>query len=203
VRLLTEYQNEAYAKRYRALIERVRRAEAALGKESEDLTRTVAITYAKLLAYKDEYEVGRLFSESLRRHLAESFEDGYRLHFHLAPPLLSRRDSATGRYAKRRFGPWMLQVFGLLARLKFLRGTPFDPFGHTRHRRFERKLITEYEGLVAELLATLSSAGYGEALELAGLAQKIRGFDVVKEEAAAAVGRQMQERRRPQKQAAE
>ena len=203
-RLLTDYQNEAYAQRYRALLDRVRRAETSLGTGSDALTRAVARNYAKLLAYKDEYEVGRLFTQGLRRHLDDQFEGSYRLRFHLAPPLLAKRDRATGRYRKMQFGPWMLGMFGLLAKLKFLRGTPLDIFGYSRHRRFERRLIADYEGLVAELLATLTGANHTEAVELAGMVDKVRGFDVVKEAAAEAVKREMEQRRAtPQQQAAE
>ena len=201
-RRLTDYQNAACAERYRALIDRVRRAEAALG-AGDALTRTVARSYAKLLAYKDEYEVGRLYTEGLRHHLEDQFEGNYRLRFHLAPPLLAKRDKATGRYGKMTFGPWMLGIFRLLAWLKFLRGTPFDIFGKSRHRRFERRLIADYEALVAELLTTLSAANLTEAVELAGMAEKIRGFDVVKEASAESVGREMEQHRAtPEKQAA-
>ncbi|HEX4508086.1 MAG TPA: indolepyruvate ferredoxin oxidoreductase family protein, partial [Alphaproteobacteria bacterium] len=200
-RRLTDYQNAAYAERYRALVDRVRAAEAPLG--SEALTRAVARTYAKLLAYKDEYEVGRLHSEGLRRHLEDQFEGRYRLEFHLAPPLLARRDKATGRYRKMRFGSWMLTVFRLLAWLKFLRGTPLDIFGKSRHRRFERRLIAEYEALVGELLADLSAANLARAIELASAAEKVRGFDVVKEASAQAVQQEVERRKAvPEKQAA-
>jgi len=193
-RRLTDYQNAAYAQRYRALVERVRRAETALG-AGDTLTRTVARTYAKLLAYKDEYEVGRLYTEGLRRHLEDQFEGNYRLQFHLAPPLLAQRDKGTGRYRKMTFGPWMLGGFRLLARLKFLRGTSLDIFGKSSHRRFERRLIADYEALVGDLMANLSVATLPEAVELAGMAEKVRGFDVVKEASADTVRREMEQRR--------
>jgi indolepyruvate ferredoxin oxidoreductase len=184
VQRLTAYQDAAYAARYRALVERVRAAEAPLG--SDALARTVARVYARLLAYKDEYEVARLYADpAFRRRLADTFDGDVTLKFHLAPPLLSRRDPATGRYRKRAFGGWMLGVFGLLARLKGLRGTPLDPFGHSAHRRMERRLIGEYEALVDGLLAGLDRAGLARAVALAGLADKVRGFDVVKEQAVA------------------
>jgi indolepyruvate ferredoxin oxidoreductase len=200
-RRLTDYQNAAYAARYRALVDRVRRAEAPLG--GETLTRTVARTYAKLLAYKDEYEVGRLYTEGLRRHLEDQFEGDYRLRFHLAPPLLARRDKQTGRYRKMTFGPWMMGTFRLLAWLKFLRGGPFDIFGKSSHRRFERGLIVDYEVLVGELLNSLSAATLADSVELAGMAEKVRGFDVVKEASASTVHREMEQRRTaPKKQAA-
>ncbi|SNS16109.1 indolepyruvate ferredoxin oxidoreductase [Sphingomonas laterariae] len=184
---LTAYQDAAYAARYRALVDRVRRAEEAVGTGKYALTEAVARNHAKLMAYKDEYEVARLFSSGLRRHLEGQFEGDYRLQFHLAPPLFARRDKATGRYRKIRFGPWMGRAFGLLARLKFLRGTPLDLFGYSHHRRIERQLIGDYEALVDELIATLSPANHKAAVDLASVADKVRGFDVVKDAAVRAM----------------
>ena len=143
---------------------------------------TVARNYAKLLAYKDEYEVGRLLSgEALRQQLEAQFEGDYRIAFNLAPPVLARRDPLTGRYRKREFGAWMLPVFRLLARLKGLRGTRFDIFGYSAHRRQERALITQYEQMLDGLLAGLEPANHALAVKLAALPERVRGFDVVKE----------------------
>src|SRR5690606_31997397 len=154
---LTAYQNRRYANRYRKLVERVRAAESALGGEPA-LTRTVAANYHKLLAYKDEYEVARLYTDGeFRQALDQQFEGDYRLTFHLAPPLLARRHPDTGRLIKREFGPWMLKGFGLLAKLRFLRGTPLDIFGYTAERRMERQLITQYESRIAGLLQQLNA----------------------------------------------
>ncbi len=179
--LLTNYQNAALATRYRALVERVAAAEAAVAPGTETLARAVATAYAKLLAYKDEYEVARLFTDPVFRERIEAqFEGSYRLVFHLAPPLVSRPDPTTGRIAKRAFGPWMRHGFRLLAHLKGLRGTVFDPFGRTEERRTERRLIAEYEALVDEILTGLRAANHGIAVELAGLAESIRGFGHVK-----------------------
>ena len=121
------------------------------------LTEAVARSYHKLLAYKDEYEVARLYSDpQFRKQLQDSFDGDYKLGVHLAPPLLSRVDPATGEPRKREFGPWIFPVLRALARLKGLRGTPFDPFGYTAERRMERRLIADYEREVEELLRRLT-----------------------------------------------
>lgn len=182
--LLTAYQDAAYAERYRKRVARVEAAEGALPGADGSLAKAVARTYAKLMAYKDEYEVARLFAgENFRRYLSETFEGDFKLNFNLAPPLLARRDPATGRLGKMRFGPWMMPMFALLARLKFLRGTAFDLFGHTAHRRLERKLIGDYELLTETILGELTLANYATAVALARLPETVRGYDVVKEAA--------------------
>ena len=145
---LSLYQNGAYAERYRVLVERVRQADSDAG---QALSKAVARYYFKLLAYKDEYEVARLYSEAtFRKRLQEQFEGDYQLQFHLAPSWLSKPDAVTGEPRKRSFGPWMLKAFALLARFKFLRGTALDPFGYSTERRLERELIEEYEAEQAE-----------------------------------------------------
>ena len=124
--------------------------------------------YAKLLAYKDEYEVARLFTEAaFAAQLNGQFEGDFRLKFHLAPPLFAARDPKTGHLLKQEFGPWMLQAFRLLAKLKALRGTAFDPFGYTAERKQERALIREYEGLIDELLGGLTPVNHSLAVKLA------------------------------------
>ena len=182
---LTEWQNAAWASRYRKLVERVREAERALG-DGEALGGAVARYAYKLMAYKDEYEVARLYTDgAFRERLAASFEGDLRLTFHLAPPLLSRRDPVTGELRKRTFGPWMWRVLGLVAKMRFLRGTPFDPFGHTAERRMERRLIEEYFEAVDELLAGLRPENLDLAVELASVPERIRGYGHVKERNAA------------------
>ncbi|MFO1188528.1 MAG: indolepyruvate ferredoxin oxidoreductase family protein [Alphaproteobacteria bacterium] len=177
--VLTASRNKAVAERYRALVKQARLAEARLGRTG--LADAVALAYFKLLAYKDEYEVARLYADPdfLARVSAE-FEGDYRLTFHLAPPLLARRDPATGQPAKRAFGPWMLAVFRILARLKVLRETPLDPFGRTAERRMERQLIAEYEAGLAQILAGLDHDNHAAAIEMASLPLRIRGFGHVK-----------------------
>ena len=175
---LTDYQNSAYAARYAALVARVRGREQALGTDA--LTRAVAKNYFKLLAYKDEYEVARLYTDgSFARAVADQFTGPFRLEVNLAPPLLARRD-AEGHLVKRAYGSWMLGAFRLLAKLKFLRGTALDPFGWSEERRTERRLITDYEHLIEEILAGLTPATHAAAIELASLPDKIRGFGHVK-----------------------
>jgi indolepyruvate ferredoxin oxidoreductase len=178
---LTAYQDEAYAARYRQAVARVRDAERRVAGRSE-LTEAVARSLFKLMAYKDEYEVARLYTDgAFTRQLAAEFEGWDRLEIHLAPPLLAPRDPVTGHLRKRHYGPWMLRAFGLLARLKRLRGTAIDPFGWTAERRTERRLIGEYEKLLEELTGRLAADNHGLAVELASLPQRIRGFGHVKE----------------------
>ena len=177
---LAAYQNAAWGSRYRALVERVREAERALG-AGEALAGAVARYLYKLMAYKDEYEVARLYTDgAFRDRLAAAFEGDLRLTFHLAPPVLARRDPVTGEPRKRTFGPWMWRALGLVAKLRFLRGTPFDPFGRTAERRMERRLIEEYFETVEELLAGLRAENLGLAVEIASVPEAIRGYGHVK-----------------------
>ena len=183
---LADYQDAAYAARYRAIAARARAAEAALPGESERFARAVARGAFKLMAYKDEYEVARLHAD--RRFLdsiSARFSGRYRLKFHLAPPLFARRDPATGRLVKRAYGPWLLPVFRVLAALRRLRGTPFDVFGHTRERREERALAAGYPELVEELAGALAPGNHALACELAELPERIRGYGHVKARALA------------------
>ncbi len=183
---LTEYQDAAYAARYRALVEAVRRAEqarvpAAAGRPGS-LAEAVARAAFKLMAYKDEYEVARLHADpAFWAQIARQFEGEVRVRFHLAPPLLAARDPDTGYLKKRAYGPWLWQVFRVLARLKGLRGTRFDPFGRTAERRAERQAIVDYEALVVELCAGLDPGNHALAVEIAALPEQIRGYGHVKE----------------------
>jgi len=179
---LTAYQNAAYAARYRRLVERTRAAERTTVSDSaEALTRAVAHSYFKLLAIKDAYEVARLYTEGeFARKLRETFAGDRRVRVHLAPPLLSRRDPATGEPRKRAFGPWIFPVFRVLARLRWLRGTPLDIFGYSAERRRERALIERFERLMAEVLEGLTPESHATAVALAELPQTIRGFGPVK-----------------------
>ncbi|MGL4288280.1 MAG: indolepyruvate ferredoxin oxidoreductase family protein [Phreatobacter sp.] len=178
---LVAYQNEALAARFRALVVMTATAEAHVVPGSTRLAETVAKSFHKLLAYKDEYEVARLHVETgFLDRLAREF-DGGSVAFHLAPPLLARRDPVTGEPRKMRFGPWMVPVFKLLVRLRGLRGGFADPFGRTAERRMERRLIGDYEALIrSRLLPALSSDNHALALEIAALPQSIRGFGHVK-----------------------
>jgi indolepyruvate ferredoxin oxidoreductase len=181
VEFLTGYQNAAFARRYADLVERVRKVESDRLGGATRLTEAVARYYFKLLAIKDEYEVARLHSDpAFQQKIAAQFEGDYKLNFHLAPPLLAKPDPMTGKVRKISFGPWMLRAFGVLARLKFLRGTALDVFGRTEERQMERALITEYETLVDELLSRLAADNHALAVELASLPEEIRGYGHVK-----------------------
>ncbi|PTD94976.1 indolepyruvate ferredoxin oxidoreductase family protein [Pseudothauera lacus] len=178
---LTTYQNAAYAARYRSLVDKVRAAEQRLAADPAlPLTRAVAHGYAKLLAYKDEYEVARLYTDGrFRRALEESFEGDLQLSFHMAPPLLVKpKDGAPP--SKVRYGPWLLRAMTWLARGKALRGSWFDPFGHTAERRMERALAAAYAQQLEALLPRLTAERLADAVALATLADRVRGFGHVK-----------------------
>jgi indolepyruvate ferredoxin oxidoreductase len=178
---LTQYQDAALADRYRALVARVAEAERKRTPGRSGLAEAVARGTYKLLAYKDEYEVGRLYSSpAFDKALSEQFEDHRKLEFHLAPPLLARRDKATGEPRKMRFGPWMRPLFRLLAKGKGLRGTAFDIFGYSAERKLERQMIADYEKLVAEVIERLSPATHATAVALVTLPLDIRGFGHIK-----------------------
>jgi indolepyruvate ferredoxin oxidoreductase len=177
VTFLTGYQNAAYAQRYSDWISRVRAAEEAAVPGDTALADTVARALFKAMAYKDEYEVARLYTDSdFLKRVGEQFEGDYRLKFHLAPPLVAERDPQTGQLKKREYGPWMLTAFRLLARLKFLRGTAFDIFGRAAERRAERKAIADYEARLAEIVGGLTAANHAAAVKLAALPLAVRGF---------------------------
>ncbi|MFH1557850.1 MAG: indolepyruvate ferredoxin oxidoreductase family protein [Pseudomonadota bacterium] len=181
VAALTAYQNAAYARRYLDLVERVRAAEAARAPGRGGLAEAVARNLYKLMAYKDEYEVARLFADGeFQRQVNAAFEGDLKFEFHLAPPLLARADGPNGEPRKMRFGPWMMKAFGLLAKFRGLRGTPLDPFGRTAERRTERALIAEYEALLGEIVGALDADNHAHAVALASVPEKIRGYGPVK-----------------------
>jgi indolepyruvate ferredoxin oxidoreductase len=178
---LTAFQNASLAEKYRNLIARVAEAEKKLG--GEELTRAVALNYAKLLSYKDEYEVARLYSQpEFREKLEAQFTGKMKLSLQMAPPLLSRLDPATGRPKKREFGGWSFTALKVLANLKGLRGTALDIFGYSAERKQERQLIKDYEDTVSSLLKNLTADNHGLAVEIANIPDGIRGFGPVKEE---------------------
>ena len=176
---LRDYQNAAYAEAYDAFVQQVRNRDAD---GEQRLTRAVAISLHKLMAYKDEYEVARLYSDgAFARQLRAQFSGDYRLRLHLAPPLLAKRDPATGHPVKRAFPGWTLKLFGALAKLRFLRGTAWDPFGRSGERRRERQDIDDYRGLIEGLLPHLTDGNYDQAVELAQLPMQLRGFGHIKD----------------------
>ncbi|MGO4387779.1 indolepyruvate ferredoxin oxidoreductase family protein [Microvirga sp. 2YAF29] len=181
---LTCYQNEKWASRYAHWIERVRKAEHGIAPGSDDLAKAVALNLAKLMSYKDEYEVARLYAESAwKARLNRTFEEHERLSLWLAPPLLSRKDETTGRPKKMRFGPWIFPVLNALSKFRSLRGTPLDPFGWTHERRQERDLISNYERDLALVLSNLTQTNLATAIKIASLPDAIRGFGPVKQAA--------------------
>ena len=187
---LTAYQNAGLAARYRALVNHVRRAEERAAPGRSDLTEAVARHYARLLAYKDEYEIARLLSApAFHDELAARF-DAPRVAFYLAPSWLPRRAGANGRAGKYRFGPWLRPMLRGLAGLRALRGTPFDPFGHTAERKLERALIAEYEQTIAQILERLrpdsdAAVPYELMVEIARWPEALRGFGPLKKTSAA------------------
>jgi len=176
---LTGYQNAA---RYGDALRKIRAAEGLVVPGSTSLTDAVARALFKLMAYKDEYEVARLYTDGgFLNRVGAQFEGDYKLKFHLAPPLTANRDPKTGHLEKREYGPWMLSAFRVLAKLKFLRGRAFDVFGRTEERRAERQAAHDYERLLGEITATLTPANHAIAVELAALPLEIRGFGHIKE----------------------
>ena len=177
---LTDYQNAAYAQRYRDLVHKVRKAEGEKTGGTK-LAEAVARYGFKLMAYKDEYEIARLYADPrFAQKIAGMFEGDYTLKFHLAPPLLNRPDPVTGVARKSEFGPWMMTAFRVLAKLKGLRGSAFDIFGRTEERKMERRLIAEYEQTVDVLLSGLTAGNLKLSVEIASIPEDIRGFGHVK-----------------------
>jgi indolepyruvate ferredoxin oxidoreductase len=183
VKFLNQYQNGRYARRYRTQVQRVREAEEKAVPGSTALTDAAARSLFKLMAYKDEYEVARLYTDGhFERQVASAFEgENLRYEFHMAPPILARKDPATGLPKKMSFGPWMMKAMRVLARFRVLRGTPLDVFGYSHERRTERGLIREFEARIDEIVAKLNADNHAVAVGLATIPQKIRGFGHVKE----------------------
>jgi indolepyruvate ferredoxin oxidoreductase len=181
-KFLTAYQDAAYAKRYTDFVAKVRVAESTKVPDATALTEAVARYYFKLLAVKDEYEVARLYTDGdFEKRVAAQFDGDYKLKFHLAPPVFNKPDPVTGEARKSVYGPWMMGAFRVLARMRGLRGTAFDVFGHTAERRMERALPGQYETLVDELVAALAPHNHGLAVELAQIPEHIRGYGHVKD----------------------
>jgi indolepyruvate ferredoxin oxidoreductase len=179
---LTDYQDKAYAERYLAAVAKVRKAETAASAASTELTEAVAKNLFKLMAYKDEYEVARLYTDgSFAKKLSEKFDGDFSLKFYLAPPVFARRDKATGRLQKKEYGGWMIHTFRLLAKLKFLRGTTFDPFGRMEERRTERRLIEDYLAMIDQRIAGLKAGQIPLLARLARIPETIRGYGHVKD----------------------
>jgi indolepyruvate ferredoxin oxidoreductase len=177
VELLTLFQNRAYADRYATFVQTVRRQDIR-----GDFSHAVALNLFKLMRYKDEYEVARLYAApEFRRRLDRAFEGETKLQFNLAPPLLSFRKTDAGEPRKMKFGGWTMTLFRVMQHFKVLRGTPFDPFGHFADRKLERRLIRDYRALIEDLAPRLANVDYAIAVEIASLPDAIRGYGPVKE----------------------
>jgi len=183
---LTDYQNGAYALRYLDLVQRAIDVETEKAPGMLGLGEAVALNFFRLMAYKDEYEVARLYSDGrFMEQVNQQFEGDFSLRLHMAPPLIAKRDQTSGELQKREFGPWMLKLMPLLARMRGLRGGAWDIFGRTEERRLERQLITDYETTMAEVLAALNHDNHAMATRIAEVPDRIRGFGHVKEKAIA------------------
>jgi indolepyruvate ferredoxin oxidoreductase len=160
----------------------------------DGLTEVVARYYFKLMAYKDEYEVGRLYANGVfQKKVDQLFEGNYKIRYHLAPPLFAKKDPETGFLKKKEFGSWVLVAFKILSRMKFLRGTAFDIFGWTEERKMERQLIDDYRSLVEEIVDSVTESNIDLAKKLLSLPEEIKGFGHVKEANVAQVTASWQE----------
>jgi indolepyruvate ferredoxin oxidoreductase len=178
---LAAYQNAAYARRYRDAVATIRTSEATRARGYSGLAEAVARNLFTLMAYKDEYEVARLYTDgTFEKKLRAQFDGNFALEYHLAPPLLARRDPVTGEPRKIKFGAWMRQAFGVLARLRGLRGTLLDIFGYTQERRMERRLIADYESTLHEIAVSLDPGNHALCIEIASVPAKIRGYGHIK-----------------------
>jgi indolepyruvate ferredoxin oxidoreductase len=181
VAFLTGYQNADYARQYKVLVDKVRSVEQQKTPGFTTLTAAVARYAFKLMAYKDEYEVARLYtSGDFEKRIRETFDGDFKLHFNLAPPLFARKD-ADGNLKKAEYGPWVFNAFKLLAKLRGLRGSPLDVFGYTAERKLERQLILDYRTTLDELLAGLAGDNHALAVDIASIPEHIRGYGHVKE----------------------
>ena len=180
---LVAYQNRAYADRYLALVNKARQVESEVMGRPGPFTRAVAWNFYKLMAYKDEYEVARLYTDGrFEKRIREAFEGDFQIEFNMAPPLLARRDKHTGLPRKRSFGPWMMAALRMLAKMKKLRGTTFDPFGYQAERQKERQMVDEYESQIAALALNLTSDNFEATLASARRPESIAGFGYVKDQ---------------------
>ena len=179
--LLVRYQNETYAKRYREFVQIARQAEESQAPGMQGFAIGVARYYYKLLAYKDEFEVARLYSEgTFRNQLESQFTGDFKLRFHMAPPLFARKDKLTGLPRKMSFGPWMEKILIILARFRFLRNTPFNPFGFSDDRKLEKRLIKQYEDIINQIIPEISAENHKLMVEIACYPESIRGYGHVK-----------------------
>ena len=178
---LIKYQNEKYAKKFKDLIEFAKTSDEKIGNGNKFST-AVLNNYFKLMSYKDEYEVSRLYSsDEFINKIKKNFDGNFKINFYLAPPIFYKKDKVTGNPLKIKFGQWLLIIFKILNKLKFLRGTLFDPFGYFSERKNERKLIKDYKNIILEIGKKLTVNNYNVAVDIASFPDQIRGFGHVKE----------------------
>tara|TARA_B100000953_G_C17974820_1_gene407232 strand:- start:253 stop:1131 length:879 start_codon:yes stop_codon:yes gene_type:complete len=178
---LIKYQNEKYAKEYRYLVDFAKISEEKIGNGNKFST-AVLNNYFKLMSYKDEYEISRLYSDiEFIDKVKNKFDGNYKINFYLSPPIFYKKDKVTGNPLKIKFGQWFINIFKIISKLKFLRGTLFDPFGYLQERKNERRLVKDYKNTVLEIGKKLTLNNYDNAVDIASLPDQIRGFGHVKE----------------------
>jgi len=178
---LTEYQNKKYADQYKELVDYVKKYEQKIKIDKNNFSNAVAINYFKLMSYKDEYEVARLYSnKEFISKINNTFEGNFKINFHLAPPIFYKKDKVTGNPLKMHFGSWTMILFKFISTLKFLRGTYFDPFAYLDERKIERLLINDYKDRILEICSKLTKDNYTLAVEIASIPDQIRGFGYIK-----------------------
>jgi len=183
VNILTNYQNLNYAKKYKKIVNKVIKVEKNIEKNNEELSKSVAKYLFKLMAYKDEYEVARLYSDGqFKEKLNNAFDGKLKIKFHLAPPLFAPKDINTGKPRKITLGSWMMPVFSILSKFKFLRGSIFDPFGKTKERKMERYLIEQYLNDIDKILQEINKDNLSLAIQITSIPEIIRGYGHIKEE---------------------
>ncbi len=184
IHFLTAYQNQSYAEQYSRLVDLVLQKEQEIGVRKSDLSKSVAIYYAKLMAYKDEYEIARLYLKTdFLKDLKRKVSGKFKFKIYLAPPVITSQSDKKGRPVKQSYGSWILFIFKLLVLMKGLRGSLFDPFGWVKERKMERQLIDSYQKDIQILLKDLSKENYDLAIQIARLPDQIRGFGYIKKRA--------------------
>ncbi len=179
---LIKYQNKKYSDKYKELVDYVKKCEEKISVDIKNFSNAVAINYFKLISYKDEYEIARLYSDNeFINKINETFEGNFKINFHLSPPIFYTQDKVTGRPLKINFGSWIMILFKFISMFKFLRGTYLDPFGYFKERKIERLLINSYKERILEICSKLTIENYALAAEIASTPDQIRGFGYIKE----------------------
>ena len=181
-KFLISYQNIKYSNKYKEFVNKVIDFDNSIQNNRDDLSVAAAKYYFKLMSYKDEYEVARLHTgQEIKEYLNDKLDGNYKIEYSLAPPVFGGRNKNTGKYPKRKLPSFTYYIFNILKWFKFVRGTPFDIFGLSKHRKLERKLIHEYELMLSEILSSINIDNYDVAVKIASLPEHIKGYDVVKE----------------------